>query len=380
MTHELGGFFSSQDADSEGHEGKFFVWSEAEITELLGNDDARQFNAYYDITQQGNFEGKNIPNVPHSREEVAASLNVSAERLDEVLARGARILFEQRESRIKPHRDEKILTAWNGLMLASFSEAGAVLERDDYTAAASRNAQFLLTNMRKEGLLLRSWKDGRAKFNGYLEDYAFLIDGLLVLYETTGVFQWFEEALALTNTMIDEFWDDNEGGFFFTGKSHENLIVRSKDYFDNATPSGNSVAADVLQRIALLTDNANFRNRAVTILSQIAEPARRYPTGFGRALCAIDFYLSEPKEIALIRGEMSDTRKLADEVWKRYLPSKVVAMADPGDSRAAAVIPLLKDRLLVGNKATAYVCERQSCSAPVTDSAALAELLGAQPT
>jgi hypothetical protein len=380
MTHELGGFFSSQDADSEGHEGKFFVWSEAEITELLGNDDARQFNAYYDITQQGNFEGKNIPNVPHSREEVAASLNVSAERLDEVLARGARILFEQRESRIKPHRDEKILTAWNGLMLASFSEAGAVLERDDYTAAASRNAQFLLTNMRKEGLLLRSWKDGRAKFNGYLEDYAFLIDGLLVLYETTGVFQWFEEALALTNTMIDEFWDDNEGGFFFTGKSHENLIVRSKDYFDNATPSGNSVAADVLQRIALLSDNADFRNRAVTILSQIAEPARRYPTGFGRALCAIDFYLSEPKEIALIRGEMSDTRKLADEVWKRYLPSKVVAMADPGDSRAAAVIPLLKDRLLVGNKATAYVCERQSCSAPVTDSAALAELLGAQPT
>jgi uncharacterized protein YyaL (SSP411 family) len=377
MTHELGGFFSSQDADSEGHEGKFFVWSQEEITKLLGPDDARLFNAYYDVTEQGNFEGKNIPNVSRSRADVAASENVSLERLNEALERGTQTLFRQRETRIKPHRDEKILTAWNGLMLASFSEAGAVLGRDDYTAAASRNADFLLANLRKDDLLLRSWKDGRAKFNGYLEDYAFLIDGLLVLYETTGVFRWYEEAMSLTKKMVDEFWDDVEGGFFFTGKSHETLIVRSKDYFDNATPSGNSVASDVLLRLALLSDNPDFRNRAVTVLSQIAEPARRYPTGFGRALGAIDFYLSEPKEVAVIRDAQQESRGLAAEVWRAYLPNKVVAMADASDARAVAEIPLLKDRTAVGGRETAYVCQRQTCSPPVVDPAALQELLRA---
>jgi uncharacterized protein len=375
MTHELGGFFSSQDADSEGHEGKFFVWTTQEVAKILGEDDARLFNAYYDVTPEGNFEGKNILNVPRSLAEVASALNVSVGQLAEVLKRGTEALFTQRELRIKPHRDEKILTAWNGLMLASFSEAGAVLGREDYTAAASRNADFLLNNLRQDDLLLRSWKDGRAKFNGYLEDYAFLIDGLLALYETTGVFRWFAEALALTKKMVDEFWDDVEGGFYFTGKSHETLIIRSKDYFDNATPSGNSVAADVLLRMAVLTENEDFRNRATTVLSQIAEPAQRYPTGFGRALCALDFYLGEPKEIVVLRGSDEDTQKLTDEVWKRYLPNKVVSLADAGDPSASQAIPLLNGRELVAGRATAYVCQRQTCSAPVSDSDALRNLL-----
>ena len=371
MTHPDGGFYSSQDADSEGHEGKFFVWTLEEITHLLGAGDARLFSAYYDITAAGNFEGSNIPNVKQGRAELAAAESVSLDHLNKVIERGTKILFLARERRVKPHRDEKILTAWNGLMLASFSEAGAILNREDYATAAARNAEFLLTNLRREDLLLRSWKDGQAKFNAYIEDYAFLIDGLLTLYETSGVLRWFEEAIALANKMIEEFWDEKEGGFFFTGKSHENLIVRSKDYFDNATPSGNSVAADTLLRLALLIDNSDFRNRAVTILRQIADLARRYPTGFGRALCALDFHLSEPKEIAVIVGGDSSSRELEAEVWKHYLPNKVVAISAPNASRASGLIPLLQDRPSIGGKSTAYVCEQRTCQTPVTDARSL---------
>jgi hypothetical protein len=292
---------------------------------------------------------------------------VSPERLGEVIENGKRKLFSERERRVKPHRDEKILTAWNGLMVVSFSEAGAILGRSDYLSAAMRNAEFLLTNLRKNGLLLRSWKDGQAKFNAYLEDYAFLIDGLVALYETTGTIRWLEEALSLADKMVEEFWDEDEGGFFFTGKSHENLIVRSKDYFDNATPSGNSVASEALLKLSLLTDREDFRNKAVTVLGQVADFARRYPTGFGRALGAIDFQLSEPKEIAVIKIDDAQARPLITEIWRSFLPNKTVAAAASGDREAAELIPLLRDRSAVNGKSTVYVCERRTCQAPVTE-------------
>src|ERR1041385_5300494 len=226
MTHPEGGFYSTQDADSEGHEGKFFVWDINEIRDALGDAAATRFCDYYNITEAGNLDGKNIPNVTRPDGELQASLDESR-----------RILFELREKRVKPARDEKILTAWNGLMMASFAEAGIVLNRPDYTNATRRNAEFVLSNLRKHGMLLRTWKDGRAKFNAYLEDYAFLAEGLLTVFETTGEARWLKETLALTDRMIEEFWDNEGGGFFFTGKSHENLIVRSKDYFDNAPRS-----------------------------------------------------------------------------------------------------------------------------------------------
>jgi uncharacterized protein YyaL (SSP411 family) len=371
MTHESGGFFSSQDADSEGHEGKFFVWDVEEISRLLGEEDARLFNSYFDVTAAGNFEGKNILNINRSLEEIASSEGVSVEQLIEVIENGKRIVFGERERRVKPHRDEKILTAWNGLMLASFSEAGAILGRADYVSAATRNADFLVTNLRKDGLLLRSWKDGVAKFNAYLEDYAFLIDGLVVLYETTGTLRWLEEALSLADKMIEEFWDEDEGGFFFTGRSHENLILRSKDYFDNATPSGNSVVAEVLLKLSLLTDREDFRNKAVAVLAQVADFARRYPTGFGRALGAIDFHLSEPKEIAVIKTDEAQAQPLVAEIWRHYLPNKTIAASAPGDRRAAKLVPLLRERPALNGKSTVYVCERRTCQAPVTDPAAL---------
>src|SRR5260370_28539573 len=260
-----------------------------------------------------------------------------------------------------------MLTEWNGLMLASFSEAGAILDRPEYTAAARQNAEFVVINLRRDGLLLRTYKDGIAKFNGYLEDYAFLIDGLLTLYETSGERRWFSEALTLTDRMIEEFWDQESGGFYFTGNSHEDLIVRSKDYFDNATPSGNSVAAGVLLRLSLLTGKEDYRNRAVAILTQIADSIRRYPSGFGNALCAVDFYLSIPKEIAIVGADDAAIHSFLSEVWRNYLPNKVVAPVLAKDEDAAKTIELLHDRPLTGPVATAYVCERYTCTRPGND-------------
>ena len=370
MTYADGGFYSTQDADSEGHEGKFFVWTMDEIRAALGEQDARIFAAYYNITEAGNFEGKNIPNVTRSAEEVAQSLGISESDLRASLEESKRKLFELREQRVKPDRDEKVLTAWNGLMMASFAEAGVVLDRPDYTEAARRNASFVISHLRREGKLLRTWKDGVAKFNGYLEDYAFLIEGLMTLFETTGEFRWLTTGLALTEIMIDEFWDDDAGGFFFTGKSHENLIVRSKDYFDNATPSGNSVAALVLLKAALFTGKERYRNLAIAVLREVGDSIRRYPSGFGYALSAADFLLSTPKEVAIVGSTPDDFQPLLAETWRRYLPNKVVAASFGVD-----VIPLLENRSMIDGLPTAYVCENYTCKQPVTDISALREQL-----
>jgi uncharacterized protein YyaL (SSP411 family) len=376
MTDPLGGFYSTQDADSEGVEGKFFVWTSDEVKQLLGETDAALFSAYYNITKVGNFEGENILNVTRDLDEVARTENVTPEQLSETLAKGRKKLFEARELRVKPARDEKALTAWNGLMLASFAEAGVILNRPDYTGVARRNARFVLDHLRRDGLLLRTYKDGQAKLNAYLEDYAFFIDGLLTLFETTGELQWFQEALALTTTMIDEFWDQEEGAFFYTGRSHENLIVRSKDFFDNATPSGNSVAASILLRLGLLTDNSDYQRRAATILRLNAASLGRYGAGFGRMLCALDFYLGKPKEIAIIGvGGSEDTQELLKTTWTPYLPNKVVASAAPGDTSAADAISLLRNRPQIEGRATAYVCEDFACKQPVTTPNELASQL-----
>ena len=370
MTHSEGGFYSTQDADSEGHEGKFFVWEIDEIRAALGERDATLFSSYYDITQSGNFEGKNIPHVVRSLEQVAGENNVSVFELQKSLNESRRKLFELRERRIKPDRDEKILTAWNGLMMASFAEAGVILDRSDYTEAAERNAEFVLSELRKDGALLRTWKDGVAKFNGYLEDYSFLIEGLITLFETTGEFRWIEEAQTLSERMIEEFWDDENGGFYFTGKSHENLIVRSKDYFDNATPSGNSVAAIALLRLAILTGKENYRNLATAVLREIGDNARRYPSGFGYALSAADFLLSTPKEVAIVGKGRTDIEPLLRETWRRYLPNKVVA---PGFG--IGNLPLLENRSLQDGPATAYVCVRYTCQQPVNEPSELGRQL-----
>jgi uncharacterized protein YyaL (SSP411 family) len=376
MTDEGGAFYSTQDADSEGVEGKFFVWTTQEIDELLGEEDGRLVSAYYGATAAGNFEEKNILNVPRPAQAVAAELKVPVERLLEVVERSRPLLFTAREKRIKPGRDEKAIAAWNGMMLTSFAEASSILERADYRLIAERNAEFLLDTLRREGTLLHVYKDGQAKHHGYLDDYACVASGLLSLYEATGAIRWLRECLSLTEQMCEEFWDGAEGGFFYTSTRGEQLIVRNKDFMDNATPSGNSVAAELLLRLALLTENQEYQRKAVTVFRLLRDQTARYPSAFGYLLGALDFYLSTPKEIVIV-GETGadDSLALLREVWKRYLPNKVVAQSAENDAEAASVVPLLRDRPALGDRATAYVCENYSCLQPVTTPAELSAQL-----
>jgi uncharacterized protein YyaL (SSP411 family) len=375
MTDGAGGFYSSQDADSEGEEGKFFVWSRAEVIDALGDQDGIIFCDYFDVTQAGNFEGHNILHVTRSMEDVAVRNKISSEELQSILTRSRQKLFELREQRIKPGRDEKVLTAWNGLMLSSFAEASAILERPDYRKIAEANARFLLDRLVQDGLLLRTYKDGQAKLNGYLEDYACLIDGLISLYEATGELSWIRSALELAEKMIEQFWDESEGGFFFTGKSHEKLIVRSKEFMDNATPSGNSIATLGLLRLGLLTGNEDYRRRATAVLRLLADQIRRYPSAFGFALKALDFYLDSPLEVVLVGAPGPKLEALSRTVWEKYLPNRVIAVCQQDHDQAAALVPLFVGRNTLDTHPTAFVCRANTCQEPAKSPEELAKQL-----
>ncbi len=367
MTDAQGGFYSATDADSEDVEGKFFIWTPREIKEILGAENGRFFCFHYDVSESGNFEGENILNVRQTIEESAKQLGVSLETLSEALENGKKLLYQARLKRVPPFRDEKVLTAWNGLMLKAFAAAGAILENHDFIHTARKNADFLLTSLLDEnGYLLRSWKDGQAKIRAFVEDYANLADGLIELYQATGELRWLTAAKDLADKMLEEFWDKEEGGFFFTGENHEKLIVRSKDYFDNATPSGNSVAADVLLKLAVLTGSENYHAHATALFRLMNSFMRRYPQAFGRALAAFDFYLNPPKEIVIIGDDNNERAALLRAVNSRYIPNKVVVISEPNQTEAAAAIPLLRERRMIDGRATVYVCENFACQQPVT--------------
>lgn len=373
MLDQKGGFYSAQDADSEGVEGKFFVWTFDQIEEILGAEDARLFGYHFDVSEHGNFEESNILNLRQTVEESAAHLKIAPEKLSETLERAKEKLFLEREKRIKPMRDEKILTAWNGLMLSAFAQAAAILNSEDYLKIAEKNADFILENLQKDGLLLRTYKDGQAKLNAYLEDYANFTDGLIELFEVSGETKYLKEAKRLADLMLTEFWDEDGGGFYFTGNSHEQLLVRSKDFFDNATPSGNSVAADVLLKLSRILADEKYERFAVTVLRLVAPQIRRYPQGFGRVLSASEFYLNPTKEIVIIGGEKGN--ELEREVWREFLPNKVVILGGGEANVEADFIPLLEGRKMIDGKPTAYVCENYTCRQPVTTAADLRKQL-----
>ena len=382
MTGPEGGFYSAQDADSEGVEGKFFVWTPEEVQAVLGERDAAIFNAFYDITPQGNWEGQSILNVQMDAQQAAERFGLSLEETAAILDGGRLKLLAVREQRFKPGLDDKILTAWNGLALAAFAEAAAVLDRDDFRQAAIRNAEFVLSQLKvidPDGhvRLLRTYRNGTAKLNGYLEDYAFYADGLLWLYEATFDTRWLDAARDLVTTMLNCFWDAQDGGFFATSSDHESLIQRPKDWDDNSTPSGNSVAVDVLLRLAVLTGNDDYRLRAARVLRRIAPVLEKHPYGFARMLGALDFFLSTPKEIAII-GDPAEaaTQALLRAVYTPYLPNKIVVLAASPET-ASLTLPLLADRPLRDGKPTAYVCENFACKEPVTDPDTLAQQLQA---
>jgi uncharacterized protein len=376
MTSPEGGFYSTQDADSEGEEGKFFVWTPEEIEAALSARDAALFMQYYDVTRRGNFEGKNILHVSRNVEEIAKEAKITSERVQDSLQQGRKQLFQAREQRVKPGRDEKVLTSWNGLMLRSFAEAARYLKRKDYLEVASKNAGFLLGKLRVAGRLLRTYKDGRAHLNGYLEDYIFLADGLLALYEASFQARWFIEARKLVDEAIALFADEQNGGFFDTGSDHEALISRPKDIMDNATPAGNSVAVDVLLRLAAFTGEEEYRQRADDYLRPIADVMAQHPQAFGHVLGALDFALSPVKEFAIM-GNPSEagTLTLLEVINGRYLPNSVLTCADPADGEAVQAVPLLADRPLKEGKATAYVCQNFACLAPVNTAEELEQLV-----
>jgi uncharacterized protein len=366
MTSPEGGFYSSQDADSEDEEGAFFIWNVKEVESILGGEDAELFCRYYGMTPEGNFEGKNILSTPRPAALIARLNNVSEERLSEIIQRGRKLLFEAREKRVKPGRDEKVLTAWNGLMLRSFAEAANSLGREDYRKIAVQNADFLLSRMYHDGQLFRSYKDGRARFNAYLEDYACLTDGLISTYEATFDPRFLKEAQRLAESMASKFWDPQEGGFYFTSEDHESLIHRPKEFYDNATPSGNSMAAYALLRLWKLTGEDRWAHYSISILQNTADLMKQHPSAFPNMLCALDFYLTQSKEIAIVGdpGE-ADTRALLKEVFGIYCPNKVVSCG------IGSGLYLLKDKPQINGLATAYICQNFTCGLPITSARAL---------
>jgi uncharacterized protein YyaL (SSP411 family) len=358
-----GGFYSTLDADSEGVEGKYYVWNRDEFDEVAGTD-ADLLARYFDVTTDGNFEGQNILHVSHGPAQFAPSEGVTVEELGSRVARVLPQLFARREGRIRPARDEKILTDWNGLMLGATARAAAHLGREDYRELAESNAGFLLETMWDGDRLLHAFKDGRARFNGYVDDYADLADGLTALYELTFNDRWLKAAVEIVEKMIEEFWDFEHGGFFFTGNSHESLVARTKEYFDNATPSGNSVAADLLARLGTLLDRSDFKEKSEQICRNVSDYLASYPTGFGRLLGAVDYLVGPSQEIAVV----GSADPFLETIRSRYLPRTVIASGEP-DS-----IGLLNGRSALGGKPTVYLCENYVCQQPTTDAAVLGEM------
>ena len=374
MTDCEGGFYSAQDADSEGIEGKFFVWRPEEVQAVLGESDGALFNLHYGITKQGNFEGSCILFVADGTSAALEKSGLDQQQFEVFLEECRQKLLDHRERRVKPERDDKVLTAWNGLMLKAFAEAASILEKPVYASVATKNADFLLTRMLEGGRLRRSFKDGEARLNAYLEDYAFLIDGLLALHEVTFESRWLEAAVELGRTMIDLFWDEDSGRMYDTSRDHEKLIVRPRDVSDNAVPSGGSMAADVLIRLAIITGDREMERTGASALRSVRELLLRAPLGAGQWLCALDLYLSEPREIAIVgrRGEPA-ADALAAEVFRHYLPNRV--MIGAVDPAVAAASPLLESRDAIDGRPTAYVCRNYVCQLPVTEPQALANLL-----
>jgi uncharacterized protein YyaL (SSP411 family) len=300
--------------------------------------------------------------------------HLSQAEIEKQLETARQKLFTAREERVKPARDDKVLAAWNGLMLAAFAEAARVFRRVDYRVIAERNANFLLAEMRdSNGRLRRSWKQGEARLNGYLEDYANLAEGLLVLYETTFDPRWFVAARELADTVLAHFTDP-QFGFFDTSDDHEKLVTRPKDVQDNAVPSGNAAAATVLLKLGAFTGDSRYVDSAQHALQSVHSMMESAPLGFAQWLVALDFALGEPKEIAIV-GTLEDAHSLLDVVFRDYSPNRVVAVGRPAE---ASPIPLLEGRTQLHGRATAYVCRNFACQLPVTEPDALAKQLGTQ--
>jgi uncharacterized protein YyaL (SSP411 family) len=372
LSDPTGGFYSSLDADSEGEEGKFYVWQAGEIQMALG-DEFEFFKAAYGLTPNGNSEGKTILQRAVDDATLSARYKISVDETVARLANCHRLLLQLRAARVRPGTDDKILAAWNSFALVAFAEAARYLKRADFLDIARRNAHFLLGNLYQDGRLLRSWRAGTARHNAYLEDYAGLTLALLALYQSDPNPYWYQQALKLADEMVTHY-SDPAGGFFDTRDNHEALLIRPKDVQDNATPSGNALAANALLQVSAYGDRPEYRKLAEDMLAPMLETAVQYPTAFAKWLCAADFALGPLKEVAIV-GNPSDKSTLAllDQLWKSYRPRQVAAIsAFPPPEGSPA---LLNDRPLVDGQPAAYVCQGFVCQRPVTTPDELASIL-----
>ena len=376
MTSPQGGFYSAQDADSEGVEGKFFVWSKAEVESLLEPHEASLFMACYDVSEAGNWEGSSILHRTVMPAEAAAKLELSEVDLEGRLTVAREKLFRARQDRVAPARDDKILVSWNGLMIAAFSQAASILGEPAYAEQARRAARYLLTNVRDQsGRLLHTAKDDRAKLGAYLDDYAALADSLAELYQATGEVDWLDAAIGLADEMIERF-SDPAGGFFYTAADHEELIVRQRDSQDSATPSGNSLAATALLKLARLTARGDLEEAALGTLDAMSAQIAQVPLASGQSLIALDFLVGPAKEIVLA-GSGEAAAELRRTVDEQFVPNKVVLNrpAEMTDNDLPAALRTLLTGKIAEGDAAAFICEKGVCHAPVSTAGQVREAL-----
>ncbi|WP_021166782.1 hypothetical protein SOV_09850 [Sporomusa ovata DSM 2662] len=370
MTNVGGGFYSAEDADSEGVEGKFYVWSHQEILAILGPELGELFADVYDVTPVGNFEGENIINlINYDLYDYAAKNNLDINALESQMAAAREKLYQVREQRIHPFKDDKILTAWNGLMVAALAKAARVLQREDYTQAAEQAVEFIFNKLTAADgkRLLARYRDGDAAYKGYVDDYAFLLWGLLEVYETTFNPKYLRQAIHISMDLKELFWDNWDGGFYFTGHDSEELLLRPKEIYDGAMPSGNSVAALALLKLARLTDNNEYNAMVEAMFTCFSAEVTHYPRAYTFFLLALDYYLSAPSHI-VIAGDKEDTevQAMLALARQRFMPETTVIYNDPEyQTDNSELIPVAAGQVAVGGRATGYICENFACQRPV---------------
>lgn len=378
MTNAEGGFYSAEDADSEGEEGKFYVWRLAELRDALEKEDAGFAAAIFGVKPEGNYHdeatgritGTNILHLSKSVEEIAEEHALSVHETEERLGRIRKRLFAYREQRVRPHRDDKVLTDWNGLMIAAFAKAAAVFDRPDYAVAAERAADFIFLKMRSaDGRVLHRYREGEASIPAYLDDYAFLIWGLIELYEATFDLRWLHDAIALNQEFLERFWDERTGGFFFTPDDGEKLLLRKKESYDGAVPSGNSVAALNLLRLGRITGDTSLEAKADELGRAFAGTIRQFPSAYTQFLAALEFALGPSFEVVIAGNpDAVDTRALVHALRSAFIPNKTVLLRHEGiAAELAALAPYTAGHVEIDGRATAYVCSRFACEEPVTD-------------
>ena len=378
-----GGFHSSQDADTEGEEGKFYLWKIEEIFDILGSEEGEFFCEYYGVSEEGNFQGANILYVPDELGVFARRRGISEQHVQQRLAVLRQKLLAARSRRVPPAKDDKVLSAWNGLMISALARGYQVCDQHSYLEAAERAANFVLTRMVRDGALLHTYRgsgqgEGSSKLPGYLDDYAEISAALLDLYEAGFDPRWLQHAERLAQRMLAEFWDAQGGGLFYTSAAHDTPLVRSKTFHDGSVPSGNATAAMVLLRLSKLLDKREYLLKAERLLEAAAEQVRRQPMAYLSLLCAVDFYLRPTKQIVVAgRRHQADTRKLLQVICSRFIPNKIVVLAEPevDPHPQYPAIPLAVGKPMISAKATAYLCQGFTCAQPVTEAAELEKLL-----